>query len=645
MAPHASAFSREKAASQPRLAPLIAALLCCAVLVHGGAFPLARADEPTAGETATMPVRLPPCEPTGTTEQKQNPQATPGPAQAQGSATEKSSVPSGPTTFPQALRQYFKRLHARRNGDEPDGENGANNSAAESQPAGADKPERTPAVDGRKAAGAEGGGATISGNGQPASPGAAARTVSVPNEMGAERGGRSITIEGQPSNAAAPATAGPENELGAERGGRSITIEGQPGATGTGIDSSWFSAHAQVTVVDSVHNRFTSPYSGPNSLQRDEPHAVSETSTFYFATRLWQGGDFVFNPEIAGGQGFSGATGIAGFPNGEITRVGVVEPTPYFARMFMRQTIGFGGEQEVVEGGINDVAEYRDANRLTVAAGRFSMTDVFDDNKFSHDPRTQFLAWSLMYNGAWDYPADVRGYTDGIAATFVTKEWELHYAISAVSSVANGASLDSKFLIHNGQALEWTRHYKLAERVGNFRVLGYLNRANMGSYGEALAQMPVEPVVTQTRATRSKYGFGISWDQELTKDIGVFSRVGWNDGHNETWMFTPIDRLAEIGVLFDGNLWCRDNDQFGTAFNVNGISSVHRRYLAAGGLDYNLGDGKLNYGSEMILENFYSLGVTKNIFFTLDFQEDWNPAYNRDRGPVTIFQGRFHAEL
>jgi high affinity Mn2+ porin len=398
-------------------------------------------------------------------------------------------------------------------------------------------------------------------------------------------------------------------------------------------------------VVDSVHDHFHAPYTGPNSLLRSEPHATSETTTFYFATRLWKGCDFVFNPEVAGGQGFTSSTGIAGFPNGEITRVGVVEPTPYMARLYARQTFGFGGEQEQVAGGINDVAGVRDVHRVTVAVGRFSMTDVIDDNKFSHDPRTQFLAWSLMYNGAWDYPANVRGYTDGIAVDLDQKEWELHYVIGAVSTVANGAALDPLFLEHNGQALEWVKHYRIGERPGNFRLMTYVNRANMGSYSQASALMPVNPVVTQTRATRSKYGFGLSWDQEVTPDIGIFGRLGWSDGRNETWEFTAIDRLFEFGVWTRGRRWCRPNDQLGIAFDINGLSGVHRRYLAAGGLDFIIGDGKLNYGSETILETVYNLGVTKNILFSLDFQEVWNPAYNRDRGPVSIFQGRFHIEF
>jgi high affinity Mn2+ porin len=519
---------------------------------------------------------------------------------------DKASKPKGPTTFPQALLRYLHcvRTHGKALEMEANGKNGDGN--------GKDKKKE--------------------------------------NED--DKGGKSSPLNGSETSAGAqepetPAPAPPsrQDELGAERGGRSVSIEGETGLLGKGFEPTWYSAHAQGTVVTSVHDVFHAPYTGPNSLLRMEPHATSETTTMFFATRLWQGGEFVFNPEVAGGRGFSGSDGIAGFPNGEITRVGIVEPTPYIARLFFRQVIGFGGEQERLEDGVNQIAGTRDIHHLTVAFGRFSMTDVADDNRFSHDPRTQFLVWSLMYNGAWDYPANVRGYTDAIAVDYNTKHWALHYGIAAEPAVANGAALDPRFLKANGQVLEWLGRYKLNERPGNLRLLTYLNRAHMGDYAEALAQMPVNPNVTLTRAYRYKYGFGMSWDQEVTKDIGIFARLGWSDGHTEAWAFTAIDRLAEGGVWINGRKWCRPNDQFGLAFNMNGLARDHRNYLAAGGLDFNIGDGKLNYGREMILEALYNLGVTRNILFTLDFQEVWNPAYNEDRGPVTIFQGRFHIEF
>jgi high affinity Mn2+ porin len=411
----------------------------------------------------------------------------------------------------------------------------------------------------------------------------------------------------------------------------------------------WLSAHAQATLVTQTHDVFRSPYVGPLSLLPVEKTTSSVTGTLFLDGRLWEtdgwSGELVFNPEMAGGVGLSQSQGIAGFPNGEITRVGILNPTPYFARLFLRQTWGFGGEQEKVEDEANQIAGMRDIDRVTLSVGKFSATDFVDDNVYSHDPRTQFLPWSIMYNGAWDYPANVRGYTYGIAVDLNQKYWALRYGIFAEPTFANGAQLDPKFIKANGQALELLLRYGLDTRPGNLRLLAYGNRAHMGDYREALDQMPVNPDVTLTRAYRWKYGFGLSWDQEITKELGIFGRLGWNDGHTESWAFTAIDRLAELGMLLKGKCWCRPNDVVGLVGCIEGLSGDHRNYLGAGGLDFIIGDGKLTYGPEEILDFFYDVQVIKGIFVTFDFQEVNHPAYNRDRGPVSIYTLRVHIEV
>ena len=412
---------------------------------------------------------------------------------------------------------------------------------------------------------------------------------------------------------------------------------------------SWISIHAQATSVTQTHDVFPSPYIGPRSLLPVESTPTSVTATLFLDGRLWEtegwSGELVFNPEIASGPGLSDSQGIAGFPNGEITRVGVVAPTPYFARIYLRQTFSFGGEQEKFGDEANQIAGMVDIDRFTLSVGKFTPTDFFDNNRYSHDPRTQFLPWSIMYNGAWDYPANVRGYTYGIAADFNQKYWALRYGIFAEPTFANGAPLDPKFLKANGQVVEYEQRYGLDEHPGALRLLAYLNRAHMGDYLESLQQMPVNPDVTATAAYRYKYGFGLSWDHELTKQWGVFARLGWNDGHTESWAFTAIDRLAELGMLLKGKCWCRPDDVVGLAGCINGLSGDHRNYLAAGGLDFIIGDGKLNYGPEEILDFFYNFQLTKGIFVAFDFQEVNHPAYNRDRGPVSIYTLRVHLEI
>jgi high affinity Mn2+ porin len=411
----------------------------------------------------------------------------------------------------------------------------------------------------------------------------------------------------------------------------------------------WYSAHAQATMVTESHDVFPSPYIGPNSLLPHDIAPTSLTATLFLDARLWQregySADLVFNPELAGGQGFSNVMGIAGFPNEEITRVGVPQPTPYIARLYLRQVWGLGGEQETMKDQLNQIAGKQDVDRFTLIVGKLPATDIADDNRYAHDARTQFLNWALTYNGAWDFPANVRGYTYGIALEYHTRDWTLNYGIFAEPEYANGAPLDPHFLKANGQVLELEERYQAGGRPGTVRVLGYLNLAHMGNYRQALAEMPVDPDVTQTRATRAKYGFGLNFDQEVSDDLGLFGRLGWDDGQEETWAFTEIDATASLGLVLRGTRWHRPGDRVGLAYVLNGLSDAHKDYLAAGGLGFIIGDGRLNYGLEQIMEMYYRFQILAGMGVGFDFQEIFNPAYNRDRGPVSVFSLVAHIEL
>lgn len=251
-----------------------------------------------------------------------------------------------------------------------------------------------------------------------------------------------------------------------------------------------------------------------------------------------------------------------------------------------------------------------------------------------------------MYNPTFDYPADVRGYTYGTMAEFNFLDFSARYGIFAVAATANSANLDPNILKAHGQTWELEKRWTILDELpGTFRFLGWLNNADMGSYREALQLSPIDPDVTQTRQYRARYGFGISWDQEIIKnELGIFGRLGYADSHAETWMFTECDRTASIGMLLKGVRWDRPRDEVGLALMANGLGPQHRDYLEAGGLGFELGDGKLNYAPECVMETYYNLRVRKGIFVTLDLQGYLNPGYNRDRGPVGLVALRTHFE-
>jgi hypothetical protein len=288
-------------------------------------------------------------------------------------------------------------------------------------------------------------------------------------------------------------------------------------------------------------------------------------------------------------------------------------------------------------------------NRYSIYAGRFTVTDYFDNNNYTHDPRTQFIAWGVMYNGAWDYTADTRGYTWGIVQELNTHDWAFRYGISVEPKVANGQQFDRRLFRDHGQVGEVERRYSVRGHAGALRVLGYDNRSQAGNYAEALnlaARTGATPDVTLTAHVGTlKYGTGVSFDQALSHDLGFFIRLGWNDGKTQSFAFTAIDRLASGGVSFKGTRWKRKDDVVATSLTAGGLSAVHREYLAAGGLDFLIGDGRLNYAPEYVWESYYSARILPGFFAAFDVQHDTNPAYNADRGPVTIYSVRLHIEL
>ncbi|MGA2656721.1 MAG: carbohydrate porin [Verrucomicrobiota bacterium] len=320
-------------------------------------------------------------------------------------------------------------------------------------------------------------------------------------------------------------------------------------------------------------------------------------------------------------------------------------PNVTFARLFVRQTFGLGGEPEAVQDDALDLAGKVDAERLTLTLGKLSAKDIFDNNAYANDPRTQFMNWALMANEAWDFPADSLGYITGFAAELELPPWAARCGLFQMPRSANGMAQDSHYLEAWGMVTEVERRFVLNNHPGAVRWLAFLNRAHMGSYEEAL-ERPVRPAdIVATRAYRCKYGFGLNLEQEVVRNVGAFARLGWSDGHSEAWAFSDVDRTATTGLSVKGQFWARPNDTLGVAGVFNGLSSVHQEFFEAGGTGILAGDGRLNYGWEKILETYYDVQVWKSVHATLDYQFVTDPAFNRDRGPVSIFGARVHWEF
>ena len=425
--------------------------------------------------------------------------------------------------------------------------------------------------------------------------------------------------------------------------------ESQAGHPDSAPEVSNWNLYYQATSIGQRHGTFHAPYSGPLSLEDITEHDASLTSTLFFGIRLGDGTQLYFDPEIAGGRGFSGVNGIANAPNGELPRVASATPKPYIARLYVSHDFGFGSEKEHIDDDANQLAGDRPMTRYTITAGRFSITDFFDNNAYSHDPRTQFIPWGVMYNGAWDYPADTRGYTWGWVHEFHTRNWSLRYSSAAEPRNANGPRFDRRLFRDRGDTFEVERRYSIGTHPGAVRLLGYLNHTHSGHYADAIRvaeQTGTTPDINAVRRFGTlKYGTGISMDQEITRNIGLFTRLGWNDGKTQSFAFTAIDRLAGGGVSVKGTSWKRKQDVAATSFSASGLSGVHALYLARGGLDFLIGDGRLTYEPEYVWESYYSAQVVRGLYATFDLQKVTNPAYNHDRGPVWIESIRLHMEF
>jgi high affinity Mn2+ porin len=396
---------------------------------------------------------------------------------------------------------------------------------------------------------------------------------------------------------------------------------------------------------------FHSPYSGPHSLNPNGDLQETFSSTLFIGKKLWEGGEVYFDPEVVQGKGLSDTAGVAGFPNGEGSRAGIMESSLLgrsvfdnnVARLFLRQTINLSDAYENVDSDQNQLAGKQSTSRVVLTFGKMGPADFFDDNLYSHDARTQFMNWGIWANGAWDVPSNAKAYTEGLAIEYIQPLYSLRWGGFLEPAVSNGEALDYRFWKVLGQVLELEKPYTLYTHPGKVRILGFLNRAHMGSYEEAINSPDVD--ITESRQYRFKYGAGLNIEQEITKDLGSFMRLGWNDGQTETWAYTEIDQTLTLGLSLKGNSWSRPDDTVGLAGLINGLSSEHRRYLEDGGLGFIIGDGKLSYAYEKIAELYYNYHLSQNFSVTVDYQFIADPAYNSDRGPVSVFSLRLHCQF
>ncbi|MGP0092299.1 MAG: HoxN/HupN/NixA family nickel/cobalt transporter [Xanthobacteraceae bacterium] len=414
------------------------------------------------------------------------------------------------------------------------------------------------------------------------------------------------------------------------------------------IDPNNWNVHGQFTYIQQGYFAFHSPYEGANSLSGASQTRDTATATAFLGLCLWNGAEFYVNPELDQGFGLSDTLGVAAFPNGEAQKSQFPDPRFNVDRVFLRQTFGLGGEQETIEDGPNQLAGKQDISRVTVTVGKLAVADFFDLNSYAYDPRTTFLNWNIYGGGSYDWTMDKLAWTWGGLVDLNQKNWAFRAGYFLVPVVSNSNDFDTNIPWRGEYTAELELRYSLFAQPGKLRLFGWVNRAEMGSYLDALA-MPVNtpnyPDITQTRELRTNYGFVANVEQAISGDLGVFSRATWSPGLTEIIGWTDCDQSLSLGTVLKGTAWRRPDDKIGVAGVVEGLSPEARAYFAAGGLGILIGDGQLNYRPEQVLEAYYAYSLNKWTTLTFDYQFIANPGYNADRGPVSIYAARLHAEF
>ncbi|WP_438275862.1 carbohydrate porin [Nitrobacter sp.] len=432
--------------------------------------------------------------------------------------------------------------------------------------------------------------------------------------------------------------------LNRQLGGSSGIADRHVGALADPESDRW-EIHGQTTYLGQGYPSFRAPYTGANSLSPAAQYQATWSNSLFLNARLWDGGEVYYNPELLQGFGLSDTVGVAGFPSGEAQKSNFPYPHYNASRLFVRQTFGFGGEQEDLPSEPTQLAGKADISRLTLQAGKFAVTDVFDGNAYAKDTRKDFMNWSLWAPGAFDYSADKLGLSYGLTAELNQKYWAVRGGYFLMDSESNSNSFDTRLLQRGEYVIELETRHSLFGQPGKIRTLGWLNSAYMGSYRDTLNDPAFNLDIALTRTGRIKYGYAVNLEQALSDDVGLFGRWSWNDGKTEIMAFTDIDASLSLGTSIKGTRWGRPEDVIGLGGAINALSRDHRDFIAAGGLGVLVGDGQLNYRRERVLEAYYAYALDKHFTLTADYQFIANPAYNADRGPVHVFSGRLHGEF
>ncbi len=465
------------------------------------------------------------------------------------------------------------------------------------------------------------------------------RTMLKPKAVGVSSG---LTVSGQESAAAAQT---PD----------SIPVDDSAPTMFPHSDSTRWILAGQANIIFQAHAPFHSPYEGTNSLLSRGEYKVSLLGTIYTGLELNRNPryatDGILDIESAGGRGVSEALGLAGFTNLDVVRNPSLGSAPYLSQYMFHQVVGFTDELGDSQRSTTSLEPKLPVRRLELFLGRMGLPDFFDTNAVGTDSHLQFLNWTVDNNGAWDYAANTRGYTDAAVLQYTDHDFVAMYGLAAMPVVANGIDLQYQFHQGSAQNIEFDLNKSaFAGRKGALRLLGFVNHANMGDYRQQnqafLAGLTPKPDITAHSFTDSmKYGVGLNFEQEVSANGRIYGRFGWNEGQHESFAYTECDQTFSFGGDYSLRGFRRPYDKLGLTFVTNAIKRDHQAYLKLGGLGFILGDGSLSYAREDIVEAYDNVHAWKGLYYALDLQFIDHPGYNQARGPVLMESVRMHVDF
>ncbi len=434
-------------------------------------------------------------------------------------------------------------------------------------------------------------------------------------------------------------------------------------------DERW-NIYSQATYITQVKDAFPAAYTNlngtPNSLTPNTERSFTATYTAYLGLKAWQGGEFYVAPEMISELPLSGLKGVGGsIYNFELQKNGSENATWYLPRALYRQTIELGGAPIQMQSGAMQLGGTTTSRRFVFTGGNFSILDIFDKNTYAANLRQQFFNMAFMTNAAYDFAADARGYTTGFAGELYLDNWAFRFARIAGPMDPNDLPVNFDLLNFYGDQIELEHQHSLFGQPGVVRLLAYRNRENMGSWMDAMTAFKTDltknattcnsfnydslnataPDLCWARKPNIKMGIGINMEQKVTEDLGLFFRGMISDGKTEVYSYTSSDQSISFGAALKGFRWGRAKDSLGLGYAASWLSKEHVAYLNMGGIDGFIGDGKINYHPEQVVDLYYQCHVFKSTWLSLDYQHLANPAYNADRGPVDIYGGRVHFEF